>query len=74
MSILEEFMTFLNGLEAEPRKDVEKVMRQIMLNYSDEFQLTPEQEAENERRTLDPNPKYATQAEIEATCGRKMPS
>jgi len=36
--------------------------------------LTPEQEAEDDRRFNDPDPKYASQARIEEICGRKMPS
>jgi len=74
MGILQEFMIFTEGLNTEKRKDVEKLLRHVIDSYSNEFQLTPEQEAEDLRRALDPNPKYATQAEIEAICGRPMPS
>ena len=74
MGILQEFVTFTEGLNTEKRKDVEKLLRHVIDSYSDEFQLTPEQEAEDLRRALDPNPKYAAQAEIEAICGRPMPS
>jgi hypothetical protein len=74
MGILQEFIAFAETLEGDKRDDVENVLRQIISSYSEDSLLTPEQQAEDDRRFNDPNPKYATQSEVNAVCGRIMPS
>jgi hypothetical protein len=74
MGIIQEFVAFAETLEGQRRADIETVMRRMMEMYSSPDMLTLEQQAEDDRRFSDPKPKYATQAEIDATCGRPMPS
>lgn len=74
MGIIQEFVAFAETLEGQRRADIETVMRRMMEMYSSPDMLTPEQQAEDDRRFSDPNPKYATQDQIDATCGRPMPS
>lgn len=74
MGILQKFVAFAEKLEGKDKVEAERIMKHIMETLSHDYTLTPEQEAEDLRRALDPNPQYASQAEIEAICGRKMPS
>jgi len=74
MGILQKFVTFAEGLGAEEREHLENMLHHFMTSHGADVTLTPEQEAEDDRRFNDSNPKYATQAEIDAVCGRPMPS
>ena len=66
MTILEKFVAFAQALAAEERQEVESLLASIMNGHAAEFELTPEELTELDRRMADPNPEYADPAEIEA--------
>ena len=72
MGILKTFLGFAESLNEEDRADAEQMLLKYMQDYNARFPLTAKQEAEVARRLADPNPKYATDAEIEAILGRSF--
>lgn len=70
MAVLEEFVAFANGLPADRSAEIDEVLESIMRSESAEFEFTPEELAELDRRAADPNPEYADPAEIEANFSR----
>lgn len=74
MSTVKRFVDFTETLDANSMTEVERILTHIMDVMPLDWELSPEQEAEDRRRATDPNPKYATQADIDAVFGRPFPS
>ena len=74
MSTVQKFVNFTETLDQSSMQEVERILVHIMDVLPNDWELSPEQEAEDIRRALDPNPKYATQAEVDAVFGRPLPS
>jgi hypothetical protein len=70
MSVLEEFVAFAQRLPADRRHEIDEILASIMDSESPEFDFTEEELAELGRRMADPNPQYATPAEVEAVFRR----
>lgn len=74
MSTVQKFVNFTETLDPTSMKEVERILAHIMDVMPMDWDLTPEQETEDIRRATDPNPKYATQREVDAVFGRPFPS
>lgn len=74
MGILHKFVAYAEKLSVEERDEVDAVLYNYMQGREAHWELSPEQAAENARRVADPNPEYATQAEVDAVFGKPLPS
>jgi hypothetical protein len=70
MSVLEKFVAYAEALPEERRREIDEILASIMDSESPEFEFTEEELAELHRRMADPNPQYATPAEVEAVFRR----
>jgi len=74
MGILHKFLAFAETLTGAERDHMDAVLQSYMKSSDAHWDLSPEQAAENLRRVKDPNPEYATQAEVDAVFGKPLPS
>ena len=73
MTKIEHFFERAMALPDEQKKDLEECLDKLETAFfppPDDWELSPEQEAELKRRLADPNPTYASQADVEALFGR----
>lgn len=66
MTTIEKLAAFAEALPRDRRVAFEEALDELMDAYSPEYDLTEAEMAELERRMVDPNPKYADPAEVEA--------
>jgi hypothetical protein len=69
MSILEKFNAYAEALPPERRREIDDLLASIMESDSPEFDLTPDELAELDRRMADPHPEYADPKDIAAIFG-----
>ena len=74
MSIIQKFVDYTQTLDATRLAEVEAELFCIMEAGPEGWELSPEQEAEDIRRALDPNPKFATDEDIKKIFGKTFPS
>jgi hypothetical protein len=74
MSTVQKFVNFTETLDPASMAEVERILAHIMDVMPMDWALSPDQEAEDIRRATDPNPKFATQADVDAVFGRPFPS
>ena len=70
MTMLEKFMAFARTLPADSMESLEETLAQIMDSCCGEYDFTPEQLAEMEKRMAEENPEYASQEAIAAIFGK----
>ena len=71
MSVVQDFSKFLDTVSEVRKRELEGIMVSIM--HSEQMELPPEIEAEIMRRAADPNPTYATRADLEKLFGKPLP-
>lgn len=66
MTALQTFIDFAKTLPKDRQGELDAELTDLMLRLQapEEWALSPEQDAEIERRMADPNPKYATTDEV----------
>jgi hypothetical protein len=69
MSILEKFNAYAEALPPERRREIDDLLASIMESDSPEFDLTPDELAELDRRMADPHPVYADPKAMAAIFG-----
>lgn len=74
MTKLQKFTKFVEALSGQQREDVERLMESVMLTYDERYKLSPEQEAEIERRIQDSSREFADPDEINRILGRQIAS
>ncbi len=76
MTTLEKLAVLVESIPADKQTAFQAELGLVVQNYlsEDDFVLSPEQEEEDKRRHADPNPKYATQAEVNHIWGKPLPS
>ena len=73
MTKLEHFFKRAMALPEDRKKDLEDCLERLepaFFSPPHDWELSPEQTAELKRRLADPNPVYASQADVEALFGR----
>jgi len=73
MTTLEKLALLVDNIPADRQADFQNALAKTMKQFTDNIELSPEQEAEISRRLADPNPRYATQAEMTALFGKPFP-
>ncbi len=76
MTTLEKLAVLVESIPADKQTAFQAELGLVVQNYlnEDDFVLSPEQEKEDKRRHADPNPKYATQVEVNHIWGKPLPS
>ena len=76
MTTLEKLAMLVESIPADKQIAFQTELGLVVQNYlnDDDFMLSSEQEEEDKRRHADPNPKYATQAQINSIWGKPLPS
>ena len=59
MTVVDKFFAFASALPADQRESVEEALDALMESLSAEFDFTPAELAEIERRMAEPNPEYS---------------
>jgi len=75
MTKLEHFFERAMALPDDRKKDLEACLEKLEPAFfapPEDWELSPEQEAELRRRLADPNPKMASRKDVEAFFGRKF--
>ena len=70
MTMLDKFIAFASALPADQRESVEEALAALMESLSAEFDFTPAELAEFERRGADPNPEFSDPADIAMLFGK----
>lgn len=70
MTVLESFVSFAKGLPADRLESVEAALATLMDSYSEQYEFTPAERAELDRRVADPNPAFADPDEITKLFGK----
>lgn len=72
MTLLQKFTEYVESLDGQERAVIEATLASMMERGQAPFTLTPEQEAESERRYNDKNRKMADPAKVNALLGRNI--
>jgi hypothetical protein len=64
MTILEKFNAYAERLPPERRQEIDDLLASIMEADSPDFDFTPDELAELDRRMAGPNPEYADSKDI----------
>ena len=72
MTVLENFIAFASALPADQRETVEEALAALMESLSAEFDFTPTELAELERRMAEPNPEFSDFADITKLFGKRI--
>ncbi len=70
MTMLDKFIAFASALTADQRESVEQSLAALMESWSAEFDFTPTELAELERRMAEPNPEFSDPADITKIFGK----
>ncbi len=70
MTIIDQFITFTNGLPSDRMESVEEALAALMESFSAEYDFTLDELAELDRRAADPNPNFADSARIAELFGK----
>jgi hypothetical protein len=70
MTVLENFIAFAIALPAGQRESVEEALTALMESLSAEYDFTPTELAEIERRAANPDPQFADPAAITKLFGK----
>ncbi len=70
MTVLENFIAFASALPADQRESVEQSLAALMESLSAEFDFTPTELAELERRMAEPDPQFSDPADITKIFGK----
>lgn len=73
MTVIDQFVKFTQALDDEQRRALEDDLKLLMERHipipPDDWELSPAQLAELDRRMADPNPKYADPAQVAKLLG-----
>lgn len=72
MTMLDKFISFAEGLSAERREAVEAALAALMDSYSSDYEFTPNELEEIDRRVAEPKPRFASPNEIEKLFGKSF--
>jgi hypothetical protein len=70
MTVLDKFVAFAIALPADQRESVEESLAALMESLSAEFDFTPAELNDIERRLEEPNPEYSEHAAITKLFGK----
>jgi hypothetical protein len=70
MTMLDKFIAFASALPDDQRESVEESLAALMESLSAEFDFTPEELAELDRRVAEPNPKFSDPDDITKIFGK----
>ncbi|MEP7221099.1 MAG: hypothetical protein ABI673_00380 [Novosphingobium sp.] len=70
MTILDKFIHFASALPSDQRESVEESLAALMESLSAEFDFTPDERAELDRRMADPSPEFSDPAAITRIFGK----
>ena len=70
MTVLENFIAFASALPTDQRESVEQSLAALMESLSPEFDFTPAELAELDRRVAETNPAYSDPAVISKIFGK----
>lgn len=70
MTVLENFIAFASALPADQRESVEQSLAALMESLSPEFDFTPAELTEIDRRVAESNPQFADPADITKIFGK----
>lgn len=70
MTMLDKFIAFASALPADQRESVEESLAALMESLSAEFDFTPSELAELERRMAEPDPQFSNPADIAKIFGK----
>lgn len=70
MTVLDKFIAFASALPADQRESVEEALATLMESLSAEFDFTPTELAELERRMAEPDPELSDFADITKLFGK----
>jgi hypothetical protein len=70
MTVLENFIAFASALPTDQRESVEEALAALMESLSAEYDFTPAELAEIERRAGDPDPQFSDPAAITKLFGK----
>jgi hypothetical protein len=70
MTMLDKFVTFAKALPADRRQSVEEALAALMESLSAEYEFTPAELAEIDRRAAEPNPQFSDPADITQIFGK----
>ncbi|BBB09112.1 MULTISPECIES: hypothetical protein [unclassified Sphingopyxis] len=70
MTSLEKFMSFAQALPADQLEAVEASLSALMESLSEQFDLSPRELAEIDRRVANPAPEFSSEAEIAKLFGQ----
>ena len=70
MTSLKKFMSFAQALPADQLEAVEASLSALMESLSEQFDLSPRELAEIDRRVANPAPEFSSEAEIAKLFGQ----
>lgn len=70
MTSLEKFMSFAQALPVDQLEAVEASLSALMESLSEQFDLSPRELAEIDRRVANPAPEFSSEAEIAKLFGQ----
>ena len=70
MTSLEKFISFAQALPADQLESVEASLSALMESLSEQYGFSPDELAEIDRRTANPDPEFSSQASIARIFGR----
>lgn len=70
MTSLEKFISFAQALPAGQLESVEASLSALMESLSEQFDFSPEELAEIDRRVADPDPEFSNKADIARIFGQ----
>jgi hypothetical protein len=70
MTSLEKFISFAQALPADQLEAVEASLSALMESLSEQFDLSPQELAEIDRRVANPAPEFSSEAEIAKLFGQ----
>ena len=70
MTVLEKFITFAKALPSNERESIDEVLASLMRSHGAEFDFSPPELSELDRRLADPHPEFADPEEITRLFGK----
>ena len=70
MTMLDKFIAFASALPADQRESVEEALAALMESLSAEFDFTPAELTELERRMAEPNPEFSDSDDMAKLFGK----
>jgi len=74
MTTIEKLALLVDNVPKDRQADFQAALSKVMQMFTTDIELSPEQEAEIERRLADLSPRYATEAEMTAIFGKPFPA